>query len=881
MRIPLLGSWRTALRIARRESRRARGRAALVVAMIAVPVAALAGTAVSYDMFTLTPAEQATRQLGAADALLTVRLAGPVEQDAIGRKWRPAGETSPGPALRTEREMLALLPEGSRVVPVRSGETEFRTVTGGLAGVRTHEMDLADPIHRGRAVLVDGRAPRGPGEVALSAAARSRFGDTIRSLDGARSWTAVGTVEFPDDLGEVVVLAPGPADQGAAQWLAVTPEPVDWAQVGPLNRDGLTVTSRAVLLDPPRTELDEQEAEGLSLVRIVVGLAVLEIVLLAGPAFAIGARRRQRSLALVAANGGSRAHLRRIVLADGLVLGGAGAALGLLLGVVVAVLARPLSEQMLVGARAGGYRFDPATLAGIAVLAVATGLLAAVVPAFAAARADVVTALAGRRGAVRSRRRWLVLGLLLATAGAVVAGLAARRTSVELIVAGLAVTQIGLVLCTPSLVGLVALLGGRLPAAPRIALRDTARNRSAAAPAVSAVMAAVAGTVAIGVYLSSSAGRQELNYRASLPYGHISVTYGPGSPDPVRAAFDRALPGAPLTEITQTVCAGPDPSTACQLIPVRAPAQRCPGEDNPPRSQDEIDALIADPRCAAEHITQGSGFPAFWSVVGGRDAVVALTGATGADLERAVDTLDRGGAVVSDPFLLDDDGLVTVTVNRIEQARTPEEYRVPGYLLAAGPYASGTVLPPVLAQRAGFPTVAAGLVATTPAEPGTAALDRLNADLAAAGAGRATVATGPPDDNDPMLYLLALASTLITLGAAGIATGLAAADRRADLSTLAAVGADPGVRRRLSLSQAGVIAGLGSGLGVAAGLLSGFAVLTAINVSRSGEWPMPTPFPLTVPGTNLLFVLIAPLVAMIGAGLLTRAGLPVERRTIS
>nr|WP_221383266.1 FtsX-like permease family protein [Actinoplanes polyasparticus] len=881
MRMPLLGSWRTALRIARRESRRARGRAALVVAMIAVPVAALAGTAVSYDMFTLTPAEQATRQLGAADALLTARLAGPVKQDSIGKKWRPAGEISPGPDLRTERAMLALLPDGSRVVPVRTAETEFRAVTGGLAGVRTHEMDLTDPLHRGRALLVGGRAPHGPDEVAMSRAARSRFGDTIRSLDGTRSWTAVGTVEFPDDLGEVMVFAPGPPGAGASQWLAVTPEPVDWAQVGSLNRDGLTVTSRAVLLDPPRTDLDEQEPEGLNPVPIVVGLAVLEIVLLAGPAFAIGARRRQRSLALVAANGGSRAHLRRVVLADGLVLGGAGAALGLLLGVVAAVLVRPLSEQMLVGARAGGYRFDPATLAGIAVLAVATGLLAAVVPAFAAARADVVTALAGRRGAVRSRRRWLILGLLLTAAGAAVAGAAARRTSVELIVAGLTLTQIGLVLCTPSLVGLVAMLGGRLPAAPRIALRDTARNRSSSAPAVSAVMAAVAGTVAIGVYLSSSAGRQELNYEPSLPYGHISVKYGKGSPDQVQAAFARTLPGAPLTEISWTVCAGPDADGACQLIPVRAPGQRCPGEDTPPEGQDQIDALVADPRCADEHTTQGSESAAFWSVVGGRDAVVALTGAGGADLERAVATLDRGGVVVSDPFLLDEDGLVTVTVNRIEPARTPEEFRVPGYLLEAGPYASGTVLPPALAQRAGFRTVAAGLVATTTAVPGTAALDQLSADLAAAGAGRAIVATGPPDDNDPMLYLLAVASTLITIGAAGIATGLAAADRRADLSTLAAVGADPGVRRRLSLSQAGVIAGLGSALGVAAGLVSGFTVLTAINLSPAGEWPAPTPFPLAVPWTNLLFVLIAPLVAMLGAGLLTRAGLPVERRTIS
>jgi len=47
---------------------------------------------------------------------------------------------------------------------------------------------------------------------------------------------------------------------------------------------------------------------------LVAGLALLEVVLLAGPAFAVGARRRQRQLALVAANGGTPAHVRRIVL---------------------------------------------------------------------------------------------------------------------------------------------------------------------------------------------------------------------------------------------------------------------------------------------------------------------------------------------------------------------------------------------------------------------------------------------------------------------------------------------------------------------------------------------------------------------------------------
>ncbi len=66
----LTGSWRAALRIARRESRRSRGRTALVLAMIALPVAALAFLAASYDMAELTPGERVDRRLGVADAEL-------------------------------------------------------------------------------------------------------------------------------------------------------------------------------------------------------------------------------------------------------------------------------------------------------------------------------------------------------------------------------------------------------------------------------------------------------------------------------------------------------------------------------------------------------------------------------------------------------------------------------------------------------------------------------------------------------------------------------------------------------------------------------------------------------------------------------------------
>ncbi|WP_092541478.1 ABC transporter permease [Actinoplanes derwentensis] len=888
--MPFLGSWRTALRVARREMTRTKGRSALVIAMIAVPVCGLGYTAASYDMFTLTGQEKATRILGQADAIVWPLMPDPIVQDAPGDNWRLAEneeQSAPFSAL-TEQQVLALLPDGTRVVPIHQTSLDLLTATGGLVDAEISELDLTDPIHRGAAEIVDGRAPAAPGEVAMSRAARERFGDTVRTPDGSRTWTRVGTVEVPADLGEVLMVGPGglPESSGMPSWLADTPDPVLWSDVRELNRSGIMVTSRAVLLDPPdpvEVPLQSFDSAALSLVPVVVGLAILEIVLLAGPAFAVGARRRQRSLALVAANGGTRSHLRRIVLADGVLLGLAGAAIGLVFAVILAVLARPFAEELLVGARAGGYRFDPPTLAGIVVLAMVTGLLAASVPAFTAARADVVTALTGRRGVIRSRRRWVVTGLALAAGGVAITVTGVRRVDVRMIVAGLAVVQIGLVLCTPALVGLVAKLGGLLPPAPRIALRDTARNRASSAPAVAAVMAAVAGTVTIGVYLTSADDKARQDYQQLLPMGYVAANYGLGSdsytartPELVRAALGEALPGAALTEISATVCRYDRTSTGCQLVPVRTAAQTCPGEENPPATPAEVDAMAADPRCAGSHISQGLAYSLFLSMVGDRDTVAALTGASGSVLDEAAAVLDRGGVVVKDPYLIDD-GMVTIAVSDPEQT-TSRTFTAPGFLLDDAVYPGGPVMSRAAAEKAGFDVAAIGLVAATTAPPSTGTIDGLNAALSAAGSRSPVVEAGPTVEEGPMLYLLAAASALITLGAAAVATGLAAADGRADLSTLAAVGASPGIRRLLSISQSGVIAGLGSLLGILAGVGSGFAVLTATNLSRTTEWPAPTPYPLSVPWLNLLLILMVPLVAMLGAGLLTRARLPIERR---
>ena len=159
--------------------------------------------------------------------------------------------------------------------------------------------------------------------------------------------------------------------------------PLTWA-VRQLNTHGLVAVSRHVLAQPPNQAERYPGFEGgndqqLGVAALAGGLAMLEVILLAGSAFAVTARRRRRDLALVAAAGATPAQLRRIVLADGVVLGTVAAVSGVALGIAAAAASRPLLER-LSSIRTGAFRVFPEALAALAAVAVVTGVLAALVP---------------------------------------------------------------------------------------------------------------------------------------------------------------------------------------------------------------------------------------------------------------------------------------------------------------------------------------------------------------------------------------------------------------------------------------------------------------------------------------------------------------------
>ncbi|MEU7585092.1 FtsX-like permease family protein [Micromonospora sp. NPDC049230] len=887
----LTGSWRTALRIARRESRRARRRTALVLAMIALPVAALAFLAASYDMAGLTPAEGIDRRLGVADAELRWIADAPVRQDEGGNTWYVQdGEQQPPHARATTAQVSALLGPGSRVTEVRT------RIPLTLRGPRDDEdvqgrvLDLGDPLARGLVRFRAGRAPRQPGEVAVSPAALRRLdlrlGRAVALADGSRAYTVVGVVEFPDDLGMVVALHPGAAPptsfSSATNWLADVPGTVDAALVSRLNERGVVVTTRAPADDRKRTWLGPVDPSGtgdLSTGVLIAGLGLLEVVLLVGPAFAVGIRRRRRDLALVAVAGGDAAQLRRVVLADGVVLGVLGAVAGLLVGVAAAFAGRPLVEQYVFHARFGGYRCWPIALVLLGGVAVLAGVLAALAPAWTAARQDVSAGLAGRRTPPVSRVRWLALGLSLVGGGAGLAAFGAARTTPAVILAGLILGELGLVCCTPTLIGALARLGRVLPLAPRIALRDASRNRAAATPAICAVMAAVASSVALGGFLASNDARESRAYRPSVPTGNVLVYASELARPPtlaqVATVAREQLGADTIAPINSVSCASG--TGYCDVTPALPPAQVCPWQPGVDLSAAQRRQARADPRCRISALGYDGGY--VQTGVDDGTALPLLTGADPATTAAATAVLRAGGVVVTDPRYLHD-GLVTVRVNHVDSGTDGSTTAdLPGYAL------SGVVVQPHLllsasaARHLGLTWSPAGWVIGTPTPPDPRQERRFTSALRPFGTFMVAVEYGGgPRDISPLLLLLAAAAGVITVGAAGIATALAAAEGRAELTTLAAVGAAPAVRRMLAICQAGIIAGVGSVLGIVAGLGTAAIVLVSVNREYANDWPASDPYPLLVPWPVLGVLVLVPVVAMLGAGLFTRARLPIERR---
>ncbi|MET8545117.1 ABC transporter permease [Kitasatospora sp. NPDC004799] len=944
-----LSAWRVALRIARRDALRAKGRSALVIAMVALPVLGVTGADVVFRSAELTPAERATRVMGQAAGELdlvergsTVKQAPDPEKGFTLRNPKDDLKEGETPTYTPEQQRsldtapgeLArqLLPAGATLVPELQGPYTAARSTEGVLSTRVVEADLTDPVWQGSLNRVQGRAPAADNEAAVTRdfLKRSglRIGDqtSVRGLEST-SFTITGVYEHPGELNTTELIArPGAlidrlpkepdarADTEPTRWLVKLPAGagLDWQKVTELNRYGFRATSRAVLLDPPpRDQVPyyvEQKHSGpettyfdrtdVVILATVVGMALLEIVLLAGPAFAVGARRSRRQLGLLAAAGGERANVRAVVLGGGIVLGVTGALVGLAGGIGLVALMRTRAEES-AGQRFGHFAVTPLDLLGILAVGLVTGLLAAVVPAVQASRQDVVAALTGRDTLKPPSRKLAALGLLMIGGGAALAlfgassGVGNRSFAV---LGGSAVAELGMVALVPFLVGLFGRLGRWLPLGPRLALRDSVRHRGRTAPAVAAVMAAVAGSVAVSVYMASVDEEHRRDYVASGPSGAVMLGNGWLLDDKLlphmRSAVERSIPDlGPRADALRVQPKGDcGEGTYCGYLSVELPKEdRCPlyDRETSPSPEERRRILSTDKRCQTDH-RRSSPF----SPVTAGDATL-LRNLYGVTDQAAGQALAAGKAVVFDARYVKD-GKVVLQYNTPAPEGSGPAAGKPVYkeiavdaVLAEPVLASPAqaVVSPATAARLGFSTIPGGSVWLPAAMPSDGAQQKADGALAKLHDHEVlTIERGYESQADLVRLGLNAFAALVALGAAGIATGLAAADSQRDLTTLAAVGAEPRIRRSLSGFQCGVIAAMGALLGAVCGVVPGVALrkveaaansypgMTAEELANKATLVFPWP---TIAAT----VLVLPVLAAALAAVMTRSRITLLRRS--
>ncbi|QCX26216.1 ABC transporter permease [Nocardioides jishulii] len=875
-----MGGWGMALRIAWRDAVRHKVRSVLVLVLVALPVLAVSTGAIIGFTAEVRGVEALDRRLGAAQASLS---AGEGAQPVVqmpdpDEGYSTQGEYDDGKAAEQPDVAGILEVLGEEPVSVRTGSGDLWQENGDRVHLELREGDFADPLLAEFVDLVDGRLPASSDEVVVTEALRALghgIGDELPLTDLGVAPTVVGVVEDAEQIDLEIAYGPEgslslTSEPSSVEWF-VGGEPVDWDAVLALNERGFVVTSRAVITDPPPDHLVEYEAheatfeenaEALAVTAMIVAMVLIEIVLLAGPAFAVTARNHTRTLALVAASGGTPRQARRVILAGALVLGLTATAVGTLLSLPLAAALLPFLQRFS-STRFGPFDVPWEWLAVVAAFGLLSAFLAAVVPAWLTSRQDVVAALAGRRSDGAPRLRTPLAGVVVLGIGVACTtfgGLSYHDLGPLLMSGGAVISMLGMILVVPGLVAVVARTAGRLPLPLRYAARDAARHRTRTVPAVAAVAATVAGVVALGIANASDEKESRETHYYMAPVGTGVVTLGydswaDGRPDwgEVRDAALREAPEADLVEVRGLLSAMDGTIESFWAV---APPRGEDGEEMPLLSESgglyPSNVLVGDE--PALDLTDSERIAMEEVLAEGKVALFTDQGVQVDSVElvrRSYDVEGVGEETSSDPITLP-----AATVPIADSAQV------------------AAVVPESLAGELGDAVETLGLAVTSPVDRETqTAMERAVRGINPA----LTVEIERGYQRHPfaavVLWVLGAVGGLLMLAGTLTATFLSLSDARPDLATVSAVGGSPRTRRAVAASYALVIAMVGAVLGAVVGFVPGIAVSRPLT---SGYGPGPF---LEIPWALIgAVVVLLPLLSAAIVWLTSRSRLPMVAR---
>lgn len=883
--------WRIALTMAVRQSLRSWPSSALVILLVFLPIAGVSAAMVYATSLQPSPQQRVESELGKADAWVQGVGATPDTRQYLDQPMQSYSVEIDGDDgwVEPPTDMTALI-DADQFVRIDGAEASVETAAG--FGTFYAVIGAAwDPLLDGRYTLLDGRAPSAPDEMLATPESLERIGaklgDAVVMKDPAATYTVVGTMSSRlDDNGGGMIFVPD------ASGFQLEPYRTTWYVGGwhpsaddvyALNALGVVVFDRELVQHPgdgAASGLNSSSGTSWAFYSATVAALVFcayLVMLLAGAAFSVSAKRQQRALAVAASVGASRADVFRIVLFQGTILGLVGGVLGSIAGIGLAGMGRAwFGDGSL--AYTWGLRVPWWALVGLVAFATVVGTLSALLPARAATRGDTLAALRGARRpvSVSAARPKAGLALLIVGAAIVVASAAGLvvtynsdiddgelTRSIYMIgmigmIVGPLLLQIGVIIAGHWLLAQAARLLARFGLGARLAARDAVANPGRSVPSFGAIAAcAFLATSSIGGVATlmnmDAAGAVE-----TAPYGSVAISIGGGEisddglDDPVAVEPQLVELGAEAAKALRD--AGAE-ATAVTSIPVWNRYSAAADDGFVPNEDLEIAApeILSPARCAEApdepclrsfYLRSGGGVPRF-VIVEPNELEVAI-GAPITDAQKAA--FDAGAAVVEDPQWLTSDGDVIVNWWRngdlegdnsgamfedsevAEQPAATRSETLDGILVET-PTQLGddrqVYISPVTAKSLGLVTVpdyviGEGSSITTEKLDGLSAWaesEALSMSSDTLEFSTSVSRSAPPATPAPWLWLILGGVTVLVIAASAVSLGLSRVERRPDDATLTAVGAAPRVRRAVGSWQALVIAGYGCIVGTIAGLL--------------------------------------------------------------
>ncbi|MGI5240032.1 FtsX-like permease family protein [Dactylosporangium sp. CA-139066] len=700
-------------------------------------------------------------------------------------------------------------------------------VPGTATGVDLRAQDPHGPYGHVMLRLDEGRWPQGPAEIAVTGRVATLAGLHLGGTwdAGGRTRTVVGIVENPLNLTEAFALvAPG--------------------QLGAVDRiDTLLRASQAQFVAKPRPNGSSSQRRGqdgdpagtLVLTLATIGLVFVGLLSVAG--FNVMAQRRLRALGMLGAIGASHRHVRLVLLANGLVIGGAGALAGAATGIVGWIALGPALEPLL-GHRIDRFTLPWAPLLLTVALATVTAVAAAWWPARTAARVPVVAALSARPAPPRPAHRFAAIGAVLLAAGLTLLYLA-QQAKPPYILGGVLATAVAVLLLAPVGVATIGRLARHAPLATRLAMRDLARYRARSGAALAAIALAIgiAATVALGAAVFVA--RNAAPTGGALPADQLIVWVSrERMSGPVPVVTDAQL--ADLRKRADAIAADLHGAAVVPLVGVvdpDAPLERDSG-GRPP-------AVLAVPHASGPGEPGGvmyndNDMVPFYVAT---PELLAHYGIDPASVHADTDLLTPRASLA---------GFDTVLGRNTRWQPVLQHVSLPDY----------KSLPNVLITQRGMDklhvtAMPAGWLIDAPGKLTAADIDRAQGAAAAAGLFVESRPTGA--DQTRLAAQFTAAGIAVALGVLAMTVGLIRSETARDLRTLAAAGARRRTRRALTAATAGSLALAGAVIGTGCTYL---AVLAWYH--KELHWLAHPPL------LNLAAILVGlPIVAYLGGWLLT------------